>query len=74
MHPSGEHVVVESRTLRGICQHCGRTFQCKLPCELDVWLAAAEAFGRSHRDCPPLSKAQHGDEEMLANISEDALE
>jgi hypothetical protein len=71
MSDSPAHVVVESGTMRGICQHCGSTFQLKLPCDIEVWIAAAQAFGKLHRTCP---KPKHGDEIILANASEDALE
>jgi len=47
-----DHVYVEQRGLRVVCGNCGQSMQLKLPCDIDVWLAAATTFGFKHRSCP----------------------
>lgn len=44
-----------------LCTHCGATYKPSLPCEIDVFLATAEAFMKNHRDCP--ARPEPGDQE-----------
>jgi hypothetical protein len=48
-----DHIVVHERGLRLECLNCGDTYRGTLPCSVDVWLAAAKAFGKVHARCQP---------------------
>ena len=44
-------VVVKQGDLSFHCLRCGAKDALELPCSIDVWLAAARAFQKSHRRC-----------------------
>jgi hypothetical protein len=35
------------------CERCGDRYAMRLPCSMDVVLAAMDAYGRAHRYCEP---------------------
>jgi hypothetical protein len=46
------HILVRSTDMSVQCTHCARRLVLPLPLELDVWIAASEAFAELHASCP----------------------
>lgn len=65
-------VVMGPSPVDGSCLRCGATFKMFKPVEVDVWLAAARAFSKTHRRCrpksvPPLAKSSTSTETSSLN-------
>jgi len=58
-----DHVVAQNTPEGGqrfLCKHCGTHYDPSLPCPMNVFLAAMDAFGKSHADCPPPNPPEQG--------------
>ena len=50
---SRHHIVVHDRDMSVHCLGCNQKLEIKLPCDIDVWMAAATTFGIKHANCAP---------------------
>lgn len=49
-----DHVVFDFRSGAFYCESCGQQFRAALPSPIAIFVAAANAFVKMHRDCPVL--------------------
>lgn len=49
------HCVINSTVPPGQfeCRNCGKTYLPALPCSIDMYLAMANSFMKSHKNCEP---------------------
>lgn len=48
-----DHVRMRDGGEEFLCERCGDSYRMRLPCNLDVVVAAARAYGRVHQRCKP---------------------